>query len=304
MPLRPFVPGWSPQVAQRAMLNAARLGHYVSATFADDTRPLPASWSLAAFRRWTFDQGQVGSCFSNNTAQVAQILMTVGDASRAFQVSRWLIWYQGRKLDGSLGSGGDGGSITNAMLALTDAKNGIGCGHEALAPYQASHRYLERRPPDAAFDDAGHYRLTEMAQAQLGDPAKRLLYNGKPIAIGIWWPSAWDTMGGTFFGKDTIRRGSYGHALAIIGYATWNNTTWWQIENSHGAIYSPLPADHASTVPGYVPASPTATFDFWVDDETLTQVMSYQWTEMIAAAGPEGFSKQELTFGEAVMPIP
>src|SRR6476646_9901964 len=122
---RPFVPGWDPATAVRARAGFhARGQSFVSAIFADDDRPLPQAFSLARFRLWPFDQGPVGSCFANAAAQAFQI-HTAADATDGARwelvpLSRRLVWFQGRKLDGSLGSSGDGGSVTNAMAGMGD----------------------------------------------------------------------------------------------------------------------------------------------------------------------------------------
>ena len=295
---RTFCSGWHPDYANRARSDfpffALSLG--VGKPFASDDRPLPPSFSLARFRKWPFDQGQVGSCFANAAAQSFQIhtMADVADGAQwdTVELSRRLVWYQGRKLDGLLGSRQDGGSVTNALAAMADAPSGVGCCKEETWPYKDEHRWLEAAPPKPVFAEAGVNRLAQIASAEIGDDWKKAIVNGHPITIGIWWPFGWDTEGGTFF--DTIGPGGYGHALCVIGWMTKGSALYWQIENSHGPIYAPLSADEAKSVPGYQPAQPDKTHDFWVRDDVLKRVFNHGQAESVTAAGMSGFKTREL----------
>jgi hypothetical protein len=297
-----FIPGWSPSSAQRAREGYQARGQaFVQAAFADD-RTLPPAFSLAKFRLWPFNQGQVGSCFANGTAQAFQIHtaadVSAGASWELVPLSRRLVWYQGRKLDGSLGSRGDGGSVTNAMAAMGEGPHGVGVCSEEKWPYQPSHAYLEHQPPDEVFANAALNRVTEIADVEVGPDWKRAIFNGHPIAIGIWWPNGWDTQIGTDGRATGIGRGGYGHALAVIGWIDdWGGKAWWQIENSHGPIYHPIPADVAAHVPGYQPAHPDTTHDFWVRDEWLREVLGYGYSEALAAAGMTGFQRRIVDTG-------
>ena len=300
---RPFVPGWDPSTARRARAAfQARGQSFVSAEFNDD-RPLPSAFSLARFRLWPFDQGAVGSCFANAATQAFQIHTAADCVTGArwdlVPLSRRLVWYQGRKLDGSLGSWSDGGSVTNAMAALGDAPHGIGCCHEEKWPYRAEHRWLEQAPPAEVITDANLNRLTQIADVSIGDAWKRAIFNGHPVAIGIWWPFGWDTQVGSDGRTTGIGRGTYGHALAVIGWIdNWDGHTWWQIENSHGAIYHPVPKEIAQQIPGYQPALPDKTYDFWTRDDWLREVLGYGDSESLTAAGLSGFKKRALDWEE------
>jgi hypothetical protein len=293
-----FHPGWSPTFASKAKTGPSYLQLNVGAgdPFASDDRPLPPSFSLARFREWPFDQGAVGSCFANAATQAFQIHtkadIATGASWESVELSRRIVWYQGRKLDGLLGSRSDGGSVTNALAALADPPHGVGCCKEATWPYQPDHRWLEQTPPANVFSEAGQNRLKQVADVQIGADWQKAIVNGHPVALGIWWPYGWDTQGATFM--DSIGRGEYGHALCVIGWLDRAGVLYWQIENSHGPIYKPLPADLAATVPGYVPARPDATFDFWVRDDLLRKVVGYGQSEAVAAAGMSGFQNRNL----------
>jgi hypothetical protein len=298
-----FIPGWDPATARQAREGFLARGQtYAVASFEDD-RPLPPAFSLARFRLWPFDQGPVGSCFANGTTQAFQIHTgaDVSDGARwdLVPLSRRLVWYQGRKLDGSLGSGGDGGSVTNAMAAMGEPPHGVGVCHEDLWPYKPEHRWLEKQPSSEVFADAKLNRLSQIAEVSIGKAWQRAIFNGHPIGIGIWWPFGWDSQVGRDGRVSGIGRGTYGHALAVIGWIDdWDGHAWWQIENSHGPIYHPVPGDVAERITGYQPATPEKTFDFWVRDDWMREVLGYGNSESLAAAGLTGFKKRTLDWQE------
>lgn len=295
---RTFFGGWHPDYAERARSQYpfVTLSRGVGEPFSDDNRPLPAAVSLSKFRKWPFDQGQVGSCFANAAAQSFQIHTAADNAEQQrweeVELSRRIVWYQGRKLDGLLGSRQDGGSVTNALAAMAEAPSGVGCCKEAEWPYKDDHRWLEQTPPSSVLAEAGLNRLSQIAEVAIGDGWKRAIRNGHPITIGIWWPYGWDTEGATFF--DSIGMGGFGHALAVIGWLEKGGSLYWQIENSHGAIYAPLPADLAGSTPGYAPAHPDKTNDFWVRDDILKRVIDRGNAEQVTASGMTGFKTREL----------
>ncbi len=209
----------------------------------------------------------------------------------------------GRKLDGLLGNHGDGGSVTNAVMCLCDGQGGLGAAHEELWPYKASHSWLEAKPPQSVLDDAQKDQLTQFAEVPFGDPWKRQIYSGRPIVIGIWWPNGWDEAVGPDGRATGVGRGGFGHALAVIGWAQWpDGQNWWQIENSHGPIYHPVPADMAATIPGYVPAAADMTFDFWASDAMVEAVNAKGNSEAVCAAGPDGFVKRDPVEADDIFP--
>ena len=287
----PYALGWAHEIepeARRQPEFTALL--HTGVMFADDNRPLPEGFSLSRFRKWPFDQGQVGSCFANSATQCMQIHTAADNAAGAcweeVPLSRRFIWHEGRKLDGSLGYRGDGGSIGNSMRAQAQSGN----PREATWSYKPEHSWLEQNPPQTVYTEAAQNKLTSVAAVQLGDAAKRCILNGHPCDIGIWWPYGWDSEIDSSGRTTGIGSGIFGHALAIIGWLdNWDGHTWWQIENSHGPIYRPIPEDVRSRVPGYAPAFADKTHDFWARDDMLKTVIGYGNAEVIAAAGMNGF---------------
>lgn len=315
-----FISGWDPDLAERgrtAFLASGRT-FYTGPQFVTDDRPLPPGYSMSGFLKWPYDQGQVGSCFANMGAVVLQLMMlgTVANKiaaaealglkwmSKALQVqyddnspgspfnpSRALIWYQCRKLDGSLGSGADGGSIVNTFAALGDAPRGVGDCSEELWPYKPSHSWLERTPSSDVLSQASQTRIEHIAEAPFNaDTWKRSIFNLAPIGIGIYWPSGWDTSCDKYGRITGIGGGGFGHALAVIGWVDdWDGHRWWEIQNSHGPIYGTPPAEVAKGILGYKPSAGDKSFSFWAREDWFHEVLGYRNTEVYNAADVRGF---------------
>lgn len=289
---RVFYPGWFPESAEAAeSAFFARGQSYAFQDFQDD-RPLPPALSLAKFRLWPQNQGPVGTCWENAACQAFQIHTAADGTYEPTQLSRCMIGWQGKKLDGG-GNPDDGGSVLNGFLAMSDPPNGVGVCHEEKWPYKPDRRYFAKGPPEGAVEDAGLNRVHQVTKTKIGDDWKRNIFNGHPVGVGIWWPKGWDTRVDATGRVTGIGGGRYGHALAVIGWINdWDGYLWWQIENSHGAIYHPIPTAIAARIPGYVPATASKTFDFWVRDDWLRKVMGYGGAEQVVAAGLTGFVKR------------
>jgi hypothetical protein len=288
MSSRPFVSGWFPELA-----NAARSRtRYARAAYSGDDRPLPGAFSLSQFRLRHLEQGQAGTCWVHAPTQSFEIMTGALGYSQA-PLCRMLVGYQGTVLMAREGGGRrrnptSGGSVTDAFKAMGDAPDGVGVCHESLWPYSDSSSALGASPPAAAIPDANPNRVHQVAEVAIGDGWKRSIFNGRPVAIGIWWPYGWDNSQ-TFM--DSIGSGTFGHALAVIGWCTHQNNLYWQLDNWHGLLYPPLDAAMAATVPGYRPIQADKTSDFWPSDAVLRKVIGYGDAEAVAAAGMDGFSK-------------
>ena len=293
-----FVPGWMPELAAAANEQYLASGHrYTALDFADD-RPLPAGFSLSQFRLWPFNQGPVGTCWENCTTQLFQIHTEADGTYESVPLSRCMVGYQGKKLDGG-GNPADGGSVLNGMLAMSDPPKGVGVCHESLWPYKPDRRYFAAGPPEGAIADANLNRVHNVARVEpMPEAIKRPIFNGHPVAIGISWPGNWDSC-------DTAGRVPSpgwpvgGHAITIIGWLDgWDGHNYYQVENSHGAIYHPLPPEIAARVTGYKPAFPDKTHDAWYREDWLMRKL--QDAEVLTAAGLTGFKKRLLNWTEVM----
>ena len=119
-------------------------------------------------------------------------------------------------------------------------------------------------------------------------------------ANGIWWPFAFDDSSkaaeGCLF--ESYGAGTFGHALFEAGYVRkgvwpgrYGDHDWWQLDNWHGELYSPLPAALAALVPNYAPTSPGKTTDFWVRDDVYATLIHGRYAERVTACGVTGWAK-------------
>ena len=279
-----FYPGWLHEAEARAKANWSGSPPRFGADALADIDISDAAFTLASQIRFWFNQGPVGSCFANAVCASIQNSISAAVAAGAtfdeIQLSRAAVWYFGRYLDGSVGSRGDGGSITNAMKAIHD----FGIPHEVDWPYKPDHDWLDRKPPDAVMQNAKQITIQGMVDLDFSDSngLKKTIKSGLPPVIGIWWPYGWDTNFTSDGIVTSIGSGVYGHALCIIGWATWNGKLYWHIQNSHGGIYPPLSANVASAVTGWAPAPSGQSYCFWVPDTLLRTVASYGNAELVA----------------------
>jgi hypothetical protein len=209
-----------------------------------------------------------------------------------------MVGWQGKKLDGG-GNPADGGSVLNGMLAMSDPPKGVGVCHEEKWPYKANRQYFAAGPPEGAVDDASLNRVHSVARVEPSPEAvKRAIFNGHPVAIGIDWPGNFDSCDSA--GRVPSPGWSVGgHAITIIGWVDgWDGHTYYEIENSHGAIYHVLPAEVVARVPGYSPAQADKTNDFWCREDWLMRKL--QGAEVLTAAGVTGFKKRELSWEQVV----
>lgn len=308
MSVETYPPGWTPEISKRGQENFQASGkeYFSGVPFRDDDRPLPQGFSLSVLLKWLYDQGQVGSCFANMMAHIHQLMQASlqfkGFDGTVFNPSRRIIWYQCRKLDGSLGSRQAGGSITNSFAAVGQGPGGVGVCKEELWPYRPDHNWLEQRPTQEAFADAEKNQILEIARVNDDyDSWKRAIYNGKPPGIGIWWPTGWSTRtdGGapTRSALDKYSRtvaiggGGYGHAIVPVGWLNdWDGHNYIEILNSHGQKYAPPPPDVIARIPGYAHHG----YSFWAREDMLREVWNYGWAEACIGAGVEGFTENPL----------
>lgn len=272
--------GWLHEKEAEAKANWTGCPPRFGADALADVDTSDASFSLADQVKWWYNQGPVGSCFANAVCSSIEIsisaAVTAGATFDEIQLSRAAVWYFGRLLDGSNGSRQDGGSISNAMRAIHD----YGIPHESDWPYKPSNAWLNRKPTDAVMRSAKEITIKGTLAIDPSDSngIKKAIKSGLPPVIGIWWRYGWDTN----FSKDGIvtngGQGQYGHALVMIGWATWNGKLYWNIQNSHGGIYPPM----SVAVPGYAAAPSGKSYSFWVSDTDFRTNVSYGNAELVA----------------------
>lgn len=283
-----FFSGWLPEKEAEAKAKWTGSPPRFAAAMLTDVDISDPAFTLAEHILYWYNQGPVGSCFANAVVNAIQISITFAIANGAefeeVQLSRRAVWYFGRLLDGSIGSRGDGGSITNAVRSVHE----YGIPHEADWPYKPSHGWLEQKPPDSVIRSAKEITIKGMVDLNFhdADAIKRSIKSGLPPVIGIYWTYGWDT---NFTNEGLIidgGGGTFGHALVIVGWATWNGRLWWHILNSHGPLYPGLSPENAAEVKGWAEC-PTKgkSYAFWVEDSALQRVVSHGNAEMVAPVG-------------------
>jgi hypothetical protein len=296
-----FVPGWHPDHAKVAAERAESAG-VPRVAFRAPSAPTRPAYSLTRHRRRSLEQGQVGTCWEHAGTQAAEIFLAAHNGS-PYDICRNLVGYGGKQLEGG-GNPANGGSPTSALRALSDdPQGGIGIAHESLWPYVADARYTGSRPPSGVVDDARKRHLFASALIHPGsdfDAIAALIDRDIPVANGIWWPYDWDNGQSIMTG---IGRGTYGHALLIVGYAqpgVIHQDRCIHLDNWHGQLYPPLTPDVAAKVEGYKPTTASTTSDFWVTWTAYMQAvsMSPQWTEHVAATDADGL--EQLTLADAL----
>lgn len=277
---------------------------FSSSVFNADDRPLPASFTLAQWVLWWYNQGQVGSCAGNSVTGCINAANTTaymaGEPFKVVELSRHFVYYNGRVKDGLVGRG-DGASCTNQMRAAVET----GMCEESLQPYKPDARWLDRRPSAAAYEQAQGCKLKGMivVDPSDSDARKRSIYNGHPIYRGMDWPSGWDVGLIDQYGRTRgTGRSVGGHALYDIGWCEWDGKLYWHRVNSHGPIYPLPPAEIRRSIPGYAAARPgeNRCYSFWVrEDHDLQQ--QGRWQETLAMTGMTGFTiKDHLTWSRTM----
>jgi hypothetical protein len=311
---RQFFPGWAPERAAEGLARFESTGRrlFTGTPFVQDTRPLPAAFSLSNFIKWPHNQGQVGSCFSNGTAMSVQILLpalkAAGKPVKPFNPSRAFVWAVARMLDGSFGTRDsegkipEGATIINSRAAISDTDKGKGIPPEEVLPYKPDVNWLERKPPESVYEIAGKYRQSDIAVAPYNPEAwKRAIYNAHSVGLGIWWPGAnsgesgWDGSWIDKYGRTTaVRGGAYGHAVEVIGWINdWDGHLYWEIQNSHGPIYGEPEPDVQKHILGYK----CTKHSFWAREDHLQFVMNKRFSrdsegyEAFVGGGMSGFDK-------------
>jgi hypothetical protein len=312
--------GWRPELEQAARASWARSGQpfaFGASELAADDRPIPEAFSLSGLILWHHNQGPVGTCYGNAGTESMQINTAAdnvdGQNWDQFQLSRAFVCNSACSLDANNGqyvpgvyTVTSGGTVTNTLKGMSVA----GACHETAMPYypagwtpesdprgSALSRWLNRsRPSDAASAEGKINHLTDVVDLTLGDESRRAIMNGHPPVIGIKWPIGWDNnigADGRARGIGPYARSGFqvaGHALTLTGFDNdWDGAPWWEIENSHGPIYHPIPAARQGKVIGYKSATPTTSFSFWVRHDWLASVLNDGWSELVAPAGMTGF---------------
>lgn len=164
-----------------------------------------------------FDQARLGSCTANATAGAFQY-DGILDGKDPGLLSRLWIYFQERKIEGSLGQGDTGAFGHDAFIAAAK----VGVPPESDWPYDIS--TFEGPVPAKAARDAGHYKLAKPVKAvpQTQQAIQAALSNRQTVAIGF-------TVYESFESAEVAKTGVMpvpqpgeqvlgGHEVLVVGY--------------------------------------------------------------------------------------
>ena len=178
------------------------------------------------------NQGPIGSCQGNDLTSCAERLQFVRtrDKAKVVQLSRIFAYLATQKIDGLLGRGDVGSTITGGCKLLLTS----GAPPEELTSYPSS--YPSRSSIERILS-AENYKAGEPYKAVSTwkvpeDPEESMNFigGGGAISIGIAWYSG-------LIPRDRIVKSfspsgrTGGHAMAVLGYTTGGNLV---AVNSHG----------------------------------------------------------------------
>jgi C1A family cysteine protease len=164
-----------------------------------------------------FDQGQVGACTANATAAAFQYDASL-DGNLTGPLSRLWIYYQERRLEGSLSDGDAGARGSDAFKVAQH----VGIPAETYWPYDIS--TYQGPPPEAAVRDENFYRLTKpYATPPLTRHSfKQIFSNQQTIAFGFVVYESFESSAVARTGVVPMpKRGEAilgGHEVLAIGY--------------------------------------------------------------------------------------
>ena len=213
-----------------------------------------------------FDQGGINSCSANVVAAAVYYDMVKQGWRAPFVPSRMFIYYNERKLSGTLDSmqyGNIGAPVT--LRSCIQSIHEQGYCNERLWPYDTEKLYI--KPPTVAYDSAQHHHtyLYERITDQLDD-LKSCLAEGLPFLCGIPVYLSFESASVKQDGKVPMPASKEqkvgGHAILIVGYDEAAKT--FTFRNSFGSGwgengYGTIPFDYILKY----------GFDFWVLEKVL-----------------------------------
>jgi C1A family cysteine protease len=208
------------------------------------------------------DQGKLGSCVANATAQALRMRHVAQGVARPILASRLMVYFLARSIDHTTGEDA-GTQVRSAFRAIEK----LGFAPEEVWPYDDGPSRFKLFPSSAAFKAAhdqksptSYHRITSTGHEKLVD-IKRAIAAGYPVVFGTEVDA--EFCDGSFYSKKVLlppKSGASvgGHSMLFTGYS--GDTL--KVLNSWSKAYG----DH-----GYVYFSPeytNACTDCWVVEHT------------------------------------
>jgi C1A family cysteine protease len=223
---------------------------------------LPASVDLRPdMRKKLFDQGNLGSCVGNGTADAYAFAQRFQTRRSPYIPSRLFIYYGAREIEGSVDSDA-GCEIRDAIKVVAN----VGAPHETLWPYKIARFAV--KPSAKAFTDAAKHQAVKYARVDTAHDSTQLrqaLAGGFPVIIGITVFESFESDEATNTGvipmpvPDEEVLG--GHCMLACGYQTEGGSRGYIVRNSWGASWGD--GGYCYMPEAYL-IDPQLASDFWV----------------------------------------
>lgn len=205
-----------------------------------------------------YNQGNIGSCTAQGVSFCYYFNEIKQGTKSQFQPSRLFIYYNSRKIEGTINQ--DSGCQIRDVLKSV---NTDGVCQEAYCEYNTSN--YQNEPPKEAYDEAVNCKTTVYkAVDQNVDSLKAALLDGFPIVFGFEVYSSFKTTCTRLSGnmktpdptKETLEGG---HCVCIVGYddsksAFICRNSWGFCWGNGGYFYMPYS----------VATDPKLAYDFWI----------------------------------------
>lgn len=176
------------------------------------------------------DQLDLGSCTANAASVAVQIVL-LKEKSTIFSLSRLLLYYETRKIEGTIKEDA-GAFIANVFRAIK--KSGI-CP-EFLWDYSNPTKRFAKKPPKKAYDIAKFHREIQYERVmQTLDELKATVAEGYPIIFGflVYQNFMTDEVANTGIMPPPQGKTLGGHAVCIVGYD--DEKQCFRVQNSWGS---------------------------------------------------------------------
>lgn len=180
------------------------------------------------------DQGQLGTCVANGTADAFEIIKGIENPNNVKQLSRLFVYWNARLYDKDT-SNDNGTYVSNAMQSLVD----YGICEESSWAYDESKVFTQPRllaykeADDNTLKAANFYKIVTSGQGRLDDIETAVRAN-HPVVFGTSVGDALENYSGnpsTVFTAPTTSLG--GHCMVVVGVRRSPNLQFY-IRNSWG----------------------------------------------------------------------
>ena len=212
-----FSSGWDPSLERDDELSQMEVSthEWFGSNFSYSTPPEVDPRNLITVA----NQGRMGSCQANSLTTCAELCYAIATGKgRSIEFSRMFAYMETQRIDGLLGRGDVGSTITGGVKVARE----IGFIHESMLPY--TDQYPRQSPvTDEHRKAAGAFLMQTAVRMRSYDDVFQFLASGQGgVHIGIEWTPGMNQPGpGGFVDSYTGGRisGKHGgHSVCFVGY--------------------------------------------------------------------------------------